>query len=85
MMMIGTADTMPITAKCPRCGYTLEAENADQLVDVIRAHVRNEHRLEHELPRKHVIAMLRKQGIDASRADDDIGDSEPNKTDDPPN
>ena len=52
---------MAITASCPRCGYRLEAANEDELVSAVRQHVRNDHGLDHELPRKHVLAMLRKQ------------------------
>ena len=61
---------MAITATCPRCGYTLEAANEDDLVSAVRQHVRNDHGLDHELPRKHVLAILRKQRTeDAADAD----------------
>ena len=52
---------MSITATCPRCGYVLEAADEDDLVSAVRKHVRNAHGLSHELPRKHVLAMLDKQ------------------------
>ena len=40
---------MAISAICPRCGFAIQAADED------------DHGMEHEMPRKHVLAMLRKQ------------------------
>jgi predicted small metal-binding protein len=52
---------MPITASCPRCDYTITANDEDELVTKVEAHVRDDHGLTHEMPRKHVLAMLKHQ------------------------
>jgi predicted small metal-binding protein len=49
---------MPPTATCPRCNYTIEASSEDELVEAVRRHVRDDHGLDHELPRKHILAMF---------------------------
>ena len=69
---------MPVTANCPRCGHTIQADDVDELVEGVRRHVRDDHGLEHELPRKHVAAMLAKQGIqlDLGQSDDTSPDGE---------
>lgn len=51
-----------ITATCPRCGVEFHAADEDALVSAVQQHVRNDHGFEHELPRKHVLAYLRKSG-----------------------
>ena len=53
---------MPITATCPRCDTEITAEDDDDLVQRVQAHARSQHGLTHTLPRKHVLALLRKQG-----------------------
>ncbi len=67
---------MTITANCPRCGHTIQADDASELVEGVRRHVRDDHGLDHQLPRKHVAAMLAKQGIelDLGEVDDDALD-----------
>ena len=52
---------MTITANSPRCGHSIHPEDANELIDGVG------------LPRKHVGAMLAKQGIelDVSEVDDD--------------
>jgi Protein of unknown function (DUF1059) len=55
---------MPITANCPRCGRTILADDASELLEGVRRHVREDHGLDHDLPPKHVAAMLAKQGIE---------------------
>jgi hypothetical protein len=52
---------MPITATCPRCDTTITASDEDDLVHQVQAHARTEHGMTRELPRKHVLAMLRKR------------------------
>jgi predicted small metal-binding protein len=52
---------MPMTLHCPRCDFVLSAEDEDELVAKVQAHVRKDHGLEHTLPRKHILARLRRQ------------------------
>ena len=51
-----------LTATCPRCGLSLQAADEDELVAAVQHHVRDDHGFEHELPRNHVLAYLRKGG-----------------------
>lgn len=51
-----------LSATCPRCGLGLSAANEDELVANVQQHVRDDHGFERELPRKHVLAYLRKSG-----------------------
>ena len=49
-----------LTAACPRCGVELRAADEDELVTIVQQHVRNDHGFDRELPRKHILAYLRK-------------------------
>jgi predicted small metal-binding protein len=51
---------MSFTINCPRCDATITAEDEDDLVAKVQTHVREDHGLEHTLPRKHVLARLNK-------------------------
>jgi predicted small metal-binding protein len=53
---------MSMTLNCPRCDAAIHAENEDDLVAKVQAHVREDHDLEHTLPRKHILARLRREG-----------------------
>ena len=53
---------MSITASCPRCDQTITATDEDDLVRRVQAHARTDHGMTRELPRKHVLALLRKKG-----------------------
>lgn len=50
-----------MTFKCPRCETMIDAEDEDDLVLRVQAHVRDAHHLPHTLPRKHILARLRGQ------------------------
>lgn len=52
---------MPMTLNCPRCDFVLTAEDEDDLVAKVQTHVREDHGLEHTLPRKHIVARLRRE------------------------
>ena len=52
---------MPIRANCPRCDTLITAANEDELVAKVQAHVRDDHGLSHALPRKHILAILRRR------------------------
>lgn len=58
-----------LTANCPRCGFELHAADEDELVALVQEHVREDHGFERELPRKHILAYLRKAGIRDTPAD----------------
>lgn len=58
-----------LTATCPRCGVGLQAADEDELVALVQQHVRDDHGFERELPRKHILAYLRKTGISDALAD----------------
>ena len=49
-----------LTAACPRCGVELRAVDEDELVTIVQQHVRDDHGFDRELPRKHILAYLRK-------------------------
>lgn len=51
---------MSLTVNCPRCDAVIDAEDEDDLVAKVQAHVRDDHGLEHTLPRKHILARLRR-------------------------
>ena len=53
---------MAMTLNCPRCDAVVNAEDEDDLVAKVQAHVREDHDLQHTLPRKHILARLRKVG-----------------------
>ncbi len=50
---------MSLTVNCPRCNAVIDAEDEDDLVAKVQTHVRDDHGLEHTLPRKHILARLR--------------------------
>ena len=56
---------MTMTLTCPRCDTIIDAEDEDDLVAKVQAHVRDDHDLEHTLPRKHILARLRREGAQA--------------------
>jgi predicted small metal-binding protein len=58
-----------LIATCPRCEVTFRAADEDELVAIVQQHVRNDHGFEHELPRKHILAYLRKTGTSDVPAD----------------
>jgi hypothetical protein len=51
---------MPLTINCPRCDTPITAQDEDDLVQKVQTHVRDDHGLSHTLPRKHILARLRK-------------------------
>jgi predicted small metal-binding protein len=51
----------PLTARCPRCDIEICADDEDDLVAKVQAHVRDQHKLTHTLPRKHILHRLRTQ------------------------
>ena len=51
---------MSMTIACPRCGALIDAEGDDDLIAKVQAHVREDHGLDHTMPRKHILAQLRK-------------------------
>jgi len=59
------------TLRCPRCDLVISAKDEDDLVAKVRSHVREDHGLEHELPRRHILARARDQDArtDGARAD----------------
>ena len=63
---------MTLTATCPRCGVSLHAVDEDELVANVQQHVRSDHGFEHELPRKHVLAYLRKTGTPDGPVDAEV-------------
>ena len=56
---------MTMTLNCPRCDAVIDAEDENDLVAKVQAHVRADHDLEHT-PAKHILARLRRQGADDS-------------------
>ena len=52
---------MTLTVNCPRCQAVIEARDEDELVVTVQHHVRDDHGLEHTLPRKHILAHLARQ------------------------
>ena len=50
---------MTLKMKCPRCDTVITAADEDDLVARVQAHARNDHGLQHTLPRKHILANLR--------------------------
>ncbi|HYX84377.1 MAG TPA: DUF1059 domain-containing protein [Gaiellales bacterium] len=53
---------MPIRATCPRCDAVIMATDEDDLVAKVQAHARDDHAFTRALPRKHILALLRRQG-----------------------
>ncbi len=51
---------MSLTTNCPRCDTPITAQDKDDLVEKVQTHVREDHGLKHTLPRKHILARLRK-------------------------
>jgi hypothetical protein len=52
---------MPVTLNCPRCDAVVEADDEDDLIDKVQAHVRDAHpEIKHELPAKHIRATFRR-------------------------
>lgn len=60
-----------LSANCPRCGVNLQAADEDELVRLVQQHVRDDHGFEREMPRKHILAHLRKQGYGNAPAHSD--------------
>ena len=58
---------MTIRATCPRCDTVITAADEDDLVAKVQAHARDDHGFTRVLPRKHILAVFRRQG--GSRAD----------------
>jgi predicted small metal-binding protein len=54
-------ETMPLTVSCPRCEALIEARDEDELVTKVQQHAREDHGLDHTLPRKHILANLARQ------------------------
>ncbi len=52
---------MTMTLNCPRCEAVIDAKDEDELVIKVQTHVQDDHDLEHTLPRKHILAQLRRQ------------------------
>jgi hypothetical protein len=52
---------MTMTLTCPRGDAVIDARDEDALVAKVQAHVREDPGLEHTLPRKHILARLRRQ------------------------
>lgn len=52
---------MPMTVSFPRCELVIEARDEDDLVAKVQQHVRDDHGLDHALPRKHILANLARQ------------------------
>jgi predicted small metal-binding protein len=50
---------MTMTLNCPRCDAVIDAEDEDDLVAKVQDHVREDHGLDHTIPRKHILARLR--------------------------
>ena len=50
----------PLQVACPRCETIIAAADEDDLVNKVQAHVRDDHGLGHTLPRKHILARLRR-------------------------
>lgn len=53
---------MMMTLNCQRCDAVIDAEDEDDLVAKVQDHVREDHGLDHTMPRKHILARLRKVG-----------------------
>jgi predicted small metal-binding protein len=53
---------MSMRIACPRCEVVIEAEDEDDLVAQVQTHVREDHGSVHEMPRKHILARLRRTG-----------------------
>jgi predicted small metal-binding protein len=53
---------MTMTLNCPRCDAVIDAEDEDDLVAKVQDHVREDHGLDHTMPRKHILARLRTVG-----------------------
>ncbi len=51
---------MPLTINCPRCDIPITAQDEDDLVQRVQVHVRADHGSAHTLPRKHILARLRR-------------------------
>jgi predicted small metal-binding protein len=50
-----------MTVSFPRCELVIEARDEDDLVAKVQQHVRDDHGLDHALPRKHILANLARQ------------------------
>lgn len=53
---------MTITMSCPRCDTVIDAADENDLVAKVQRHVREDHRLDHDMPAKHILARLRREG-----------------------
>jgi len=57
---------MTISVPCPRCDTVITAEDEDDLVAQVQDHVARDHDMPRVLPRKHILARLRRhreQGV----------------------
>jgi uncharacterized C2H2 Zn-finger protein len=54
--------SMSVTVACPRCDAVIDAKDEDDLVAKVQKHVHEDHGLKHTLPRKHILARLRRSG-----------------------
>ena len=52
---------MTMTVHCPNCPATIDADDEADLVSKVQAHIRDDHKATHEIPAKHILAMLRRQ------------------------
>lgn len=52
---------MTFTMTCPRCEAVITGADEDDLVAKVQVHVRDDHGFQQPLPRKHVLARLRRQ------------------------
>ncbi|MGI8411790.1 MAG: DUF1059 domain-containing protein [Solirubrobacteraceae bacterium] len=50
---------MTLIINCPRCDKTITADDEEDLVAKVQAHVRKDHGFPHTLPRKHILGRLR--------------------------
>ncbi len=58
---------MSLTLPCPRCDKVITAEDEDDLVVRVQAHVARDHDLPRILPRKHILARLRRAHDEGDR------------------
>lgn len=52
---------MTVSVNCPRCDAVITADDEDELVVRVQAHVRNDHNAAHSPSRKHILARLHRQ------------------------
>lgn len=52
---------MTVSLTCPRCNTVITADDEDQLVAHVQAHVRDDHEASHSPSREHVLARLHRR------------------------